>query len=1451
MEEIMQNLLGELQEMKMTMQALQGKVSDLESHGGVMPPHGNPIGEENARTLGDVREGESALLLRMKKTCNIEPYKGQRAMGVVENWISRMNRYLRLFSTQISDQTAGVFACGYLTDKALTWYDAWERTLLAENHVVTWSALQNGLLKNFQSVDSVQMARTRMWNLRQDKSLQEYVEAFLDLQVAITDMSAAEALDVFKRGLKEKIKKEVMLQNPQTVFEAIACAQRVAGALGGGDLLAHPNVQPRVEFNGPAPMELGNMRHQERRGIQGGDRRGQADGRRWEGRRRDNGDNGGARLETRRCYECGRFGHIALDTPRNFTGAQRRRGSEERNNPKKRRLKKTTAQLVIADGEVEGIKVRVLIDPGATENFLSRTVALKLGLMLQKDDSEEVELPNGQTERIESLPRKVHLTIGEYQESIEWRVIRLARYDVILGMPWMERYNPQIDWRRKIVRGQHWTIFGDRVRSKVQNLPLFVVGTTAISRTDDCFLGLIREAPSDKLSGQIPEYLRGVVDEYMDVFPKDLPAGLPPTRRIDHQIEVIPGTPPCKSPYRLAPHELEECKAQIEEMLQKGFIQPSVSPYGAPVLFVKKKDGSMRMCIDYRALNQQTVKNKYPLPRMDDLFDQLRGAKYFTKLDLRSGYNQIRIADEDVPKTAFRTRYGHFEYLVMPFGLTNAPATFMGLMNDIFRPYLDQSVIVFLDDILVYSRTLAEHQRHLRQVLQILRDNHLYAKLSKCEFGKTEVDYLGHRVSAKGIQVMEEKVEAIQRWTAPQDQTQLKSFLGLTGFYRRFVRRFAHIAQPLTSMLGKGKPWRWGTTQDIAFEALKEALLHAPILKWYDPSRPIKVATDASGSAVGAVLQQEWEDGWHPVAYFSRKLLPAERNYHTTEREELAIVLATKHWKHYLGDKSFTVETDHKPLVYLETQKDLSKRQIRWAEWRQRFNMTINYVEGKKQLADALTRMPILNHISTEVKVGADFWTKLVDATKTDAEIVAAETAKGVTMKQGIVFKEGRVWIPQDAHLRRIILAEGHESALAGHVGIEKTLEALQRVFYWPRMKEDVVMYVRSCGECQQIKASNQAPAGLLQPLPIPSKRWEHVSMDLVCELPTTSSGYDSIVVFVDKLSKMIHMCPTRKDVAAPELAQLYLQNVVKHHGLSRVLITDRGTQFTSLFWRTLFGLFKTKLALSTAYHPQTDGQTERANRTIEDMLRAFTENWDNLLPLVDFAYNNCINSSTRTTPFFLMYGEHPLTPTGLLGGGSSSSVSTKVEAVNQFVRRIQEGVAKAKLKLQIAQNRQKQYADTRRRHMEFKVGEKVWLSTTNLKLIGSRKLNPRLIGPFTISRRIGMVAYELELPPTMKVHPVFHVSLLRRFVPRPPELGSTQDVRPPPELIDGVDEFEVERILQKRTRGLRNQRVEYLVKWKGYPMHEATWEPSVNLTNAPLLLQSFEKQARNEDVAV
>lgn len=353
--------------------------------------------------------------------------------------------------------------------------------------------------------------------------------------------------------------------------------------------------------------------------------------------------------------------------PRGLTGSTKRRKGEvgRRQWLGAHGRSKKQAQLIVTDGFMEGHKVRVLIDPGATENFLSRSVAMKLGLMLMKDVSEEVELPNGQTEVIETLPRSVELSIGRYKESIEWRVIRLARYDVILGMPWMEQYNPKVDWRRKVITSSGWKIYGDRIRSQNRNLPLFVMGTASISRDDVCFLGLIRDIGStDK--PYIPESLNDIFMEYKDVFPDDLPAGLPPKRRVDHKIEVIPGsTSTCKAPYRLVPNELEECKAQVEEMLSKGFIQPSVSPYGAPVLFVKKKDGSMRLCIDYRGLNQQTVKNKYPLPRMDDLFDQLQGAKYFTKLDLRSDYHQIRIADEDVHKIAFRTRYGQFEYLVI------------------------------------------------------------------------------------------------------------------------------------------------------------------------------------------------------------------------------------------------------------------------------------------------------------------------------------------------------------------------------------------------------------------------------------------------------------------------------------------------------------------------------------------------------------------------------------------------------------------------------------------------------------------------------------------------------------------------------------------------------------------------------------------------------------------
>ncbi|GKD87911.1 putative reverse transcriptase domain-containing protein [Tanacetum coccineum] len=321
-----------------------------------------------------------------------------------------------------------------------------------------------------------------------------------------------------------------------------------------------------------------------------------------------------------------------------------------------------------------------------------------------------------------------------------------------------------------------------------------------------------------------------VVREFLEVFPEDLP-GLPPVRQVEFQIDLIPGTAPvARAPYRLAPSEMQELSNQLQELSDRGFIRPSTSPWGAPVLFVKKKDGSFRMCIDYRELNKLTVKNRYPLPRIDDLFDQLQGSSVYSKIDLRSGYHQLRVRDEDIPKTAFKTRYRHYEFQVMPFGLTNAPAVFMDLMNRVCKPYLDKFVIVFIDDILIYSRNKEEHANHLRIILELLKKEKLYAKFSKCDFWIRIVQFLGHLIDSQGLHVDPAKIEAVKNWTSPTTPTEIRQFLGLAGYYRRFIKDFSKIAKSLTELTQKNKKYIWGENQESAFQLLKQKLCEAPIL---------------------------------------------------------------------------------------------------------------------------------------------------------------------------------------------------------------------------------------------------------------------------------------------------------------------------------------------------------------------------------------------------------------------------------------------------------------------------------------------------------------------------------------------------------------------------------------------------------------------------------------------
>ena len=463
--------------------------------------------------------------------------------------------------------------------------------------------------------------------------------------------------------------------------------------------------------------------------------------------------------------------------------------------------------------------------------------------------------------------------------------------------------------------------------------------------------------------------------EFRDVFPEELPAGVPPSRGAEpFRIDLKEGTKPFG---RYGPRMTEEntlaAGKMIKELLEKGFIRPSRSPWGSPMFLVDKPDGGKRMVIDYRGLNAATTRNRYPLPRIDELFDQLRGARYFSKLDLRTGYWQIRVASEDVAKTAFTSRHGHFEWLVLPMGLTNAPAEFMALMENTFREELNKFVLVFLDDILVYSSTLKEHELHLRTVLRRLREQKLYAKWSKCTFARQEVEFLGHFVGRAGVRMVEGKVAAVQRWPTPTTQREVEQFVGLAGFYRRFIADFSKIAAPLSELCGTlkhsagtggaarrappQKRFYWGEEQQKAFEALKRAVTTAPCLAIPDPQREFLVHTDSSGYATGAVLMQQFESGLRPIAFLSKKMTPAERRYPVHEQELLAILNALKAWRHYLGGRHFTVLTDHQSLQYVESSAMATPRQMRWAAWLSEFDFSIRYGRGKDNVvADALSR---------------------------------------------------------------------------------------------------------------------------------------------------------------------------------------------------------------------------------------------------------------------------------------------------------------------------------------------------------------------------------------------------------------------------------------------------------------------------------------------------------------
>ncbi|GJV50144.1 putative reverse transcriptase domain-containing protein [Tanacetum coccineum] len=842
------------------------------------------------------------------------------------------------------------------------------------------------------------------------------------------------------------------------------------------------------------------------------------------------------------CFECGVQGHFRRDCPKlknnkNYGNQVGNDGAPARVYAVGRAGTNPDSNVMTGTFLLNNRYAFILFDTSAYRSFVSTAFSSQMDITPSTlDHYYDVELADGRIIGLNTILRGCTLNLLNHPFNINLMPIELGSFDAIIGMDWLAKYQAIIVCAEKIVRipwgNETLIVHGDESNQGHEaHLHIISYSKTQEYMLKGCPVFLAHVTTNEVEDKSEKKRLEDVpiVRDFPEVFPEDL-SGLPPTRQVEFQIDLVPGAAPvARAPYRLAPSEMKELSEQLKELSDKGFIRPSSSPWGALVLFVKKKDGSFWMCIDYRELNKLTVKNRYPLLRIDDLFDQLQGSSVYSKIDLRSGYHQLRVREEDILKTAFRTRYGHYEFQVMPFGLTNAPAIFMDLMNRVCKPYLDKFVIVFIDDILIYSKNKQEHEEYLKLILELLKKEELYAKFSKCEFWIPKVQFLGHVIDSEGIHVDPAKIESIKDWASPKSPTEIRQFLGLAGYYRRFIEGFSKIAKPMTKLTQKKVKFEWGDKQEAAFQLLKQKLCSAPILALPEGSEDFIAYCDASKKGLGAVLMQREK----VIAYASRQLKIHEKNYTTHDLELGAVVFNLKIWRHYLYGTKCTVFTDHKSLQHILNQKELNIRQRCWLELLSDYDCEIRYHPGKANVVvNALSRKERDQPLRTEARKPEnikkeDVGGMLVENSK-DPEKFRMEKLE--PRADGTLCFNGKSWLPCYGDLRTVIMHVSHKSKYSIHPGSDKMYQDMKKLYWWPNMKADIATY-------------------------------DNITMDFVTKLPKSSQGYDTIWVIVDRLTKSAIFLPMRETDPLEKLAKMYLKEVVARHGIPVLIICERTIQ--------------------------------------------------------------------------------------------------------------------------------------------------------------------------------------------------------------------------------------------------------------------------------------------------
>ena len=1019
-------------------------------------------------------------------------------------------------------------------------------------------------------------------------------------------------------------------------------------------------------------------------------------------------------------------------------------------------------------GEVGSIDTEIMLDSGSSVSLIRRELLPCIQNAIKLPVPSQPQLVTASGEPLLVVDHvKAKVKIKELQIVHDFLVVDSLVVPVILGIKFLQENRLVLDFSCTPVgvrvseaqpeendqQGGQWkAVWTAEHKCREKICAALTAEDAGTDAADECSV--------PRFSGpdlyDIPECehpsLAQVVDEFLELFKTK-----PGKTMVEYHYISTTGCPVKVPPRRIPAHYREEVKQQLQDMLNQGIIQESSSPWMAPAVYVPKKSGEIRLCVDYRELNKKTTKDAYPLPLPDEVQDRLEGSTMFSTLDLQCGYWQMPVNPDDRAKTAFcpGPGMGLFEFTRMPFGLTGAPSSFQRLMDKLFRdiPF----VTTYIDDVLVHSKTEELHMQHLHEVFRRLKEAGLTLRGKKCHIGRTEVPYLGHVFSATGMAPDQEKVRVVREWPVPSDVTEVRRFLGLASYYRRYIHQFSDIAAPLHSLTQKGVPFVWTPECQTAFTTLKEKLTQAPILvypRFDSEALPFVLQTDASSVGVGAVLEQ----GGKVVAYASRTLTKSERQYSVIQRECLATVYGMKQFRHYLLGRSFTLVTDHAPLQWLSAQK-MEGLLCRWSLAIQEYDFTMLYRKGSLNTnADALSRCVNPEAVSASTQIQTRHTKEeLITAQQNDPVVrelsqalhqnSAKPTKSGewgqspliryrqlwpqLTLVEGIVCRKYTPGPTKDLitvpiipdSLRQKVLYHCHDSPTAGHQGIDKTLERLRKVAYWVNMAQDVEKHCRECLACQKSKLPKPTKAPLVS-MPI-GKPWQMVAVDIL-EVPVSNKGNRYLLVVQDYFTKWADAIPLRNQTAATITEKLV--KLFSVMGLPDILHSDQGRNFESTLLQQTLEAFGTVKSHTTAYHPEGDGMVERFNRSLLQLLRSYVENeadWERHLPLVLYAYRTSVHSSTGIEPYVLMFGRQPHTAKT----GFEPSVAYDASSYKSTLQaKMAELVDFVESKLASASADQKRAYDKSSTQRSFKVNDPVWLSIPT-----AGKLDPRWEGDWEV----------------------------------------------------------------------------------------------------------------------